>query len=328
MDKVFRWGIIGPGKIARKFAAALQLVPNASLYAVASRDGKKAAAFAAEFKAPVHYDSYEALAEDDSIDVVYIATPHTFHHAHALLCLRKKKAVLCEKPMSVSYESTLELVTAARQNGVFLMEAMWTRFLPVIEKTLELVNSGTIGSVKYLQADFGFYTDFNAASRLYDMKLGGGALLDIGVYPLFLALLILGKPDDIKSFSHVAPSGADITTSALLYYNNGVMANILCSIVAETPLQAEIMGTEGSIIIGRPWYKGAAVHVRKKDTVTAVFALPYGDNGFEFQVREVQACLANGAIESKFMSHDFSLLMSSTAENILQTANICYSLQP
>jgi predicted dehydrogenase len=328
MAKVFKWGIIGPGKIARKFAAALELVPDAVLYAVASRDVKKAAAFAAEFNAPVHYGSYEALAEDDAVDAVYIATPHTCHHAHALLCLRRKKAVLCEKPMSVSYESTLEMVTVARQNKVFLMEAMWTRFLPVIGKALELINSGTIGTVKYLQADFGFYTAFNAASRLYDIKLGGGALLDIGVYPLFLALLILGKPDNIKSFSQLASSGADTTTSALLYYNNGAVAHILSSIVAETPLQAEIMGEYGSILIARPWYKGSSVQVRKKDIVTDVFSLPYGDNGFELQVQEVQACIAKGEMESRFVSHDFSLLMSSTAESILETANICYTLQP
>ena len=328
MSKVYKWGIIGPGRIARKFAAALALVPDARLHAVASRDFEKARQFAQTYHADVFYDSYEALAADEAIDAVYIATPHTFHHAHVLLCLRHKKAVLCEKPMSVDYASTLEMVTLARQNKVFLMEAMWSRFLPIIEKTQQLLNEGAIGTLKYLRADFGFVAPYDAGSRLYNLKLGGGAMLDIGVYPLFLALLLMGKPDEIKSFSHLAPGGADETTNALLYYKNGNMASILSSIVAQTPLSAEITGTEGTIILDRPWYKGAQLQVRKNDTITEQFSLPYGDNGFEFQVQEVQQCLQKGMLESAKMSLDFSLLMSSISHEICTESNIVYKVQP
>jgi predicted dehydrogenase len=327
MNKIYKWGIIGPGKIAQKFAAALALVPNATLHAVASRDIEKARQFAGTYNAPVFYGNYEALADNDEIDAVYIATPHSFHHAHVLLCLQKKKAVLCEKPMSVNYTSTVEMVAAARQNNTFLMEAMWSRFLPIIDKTLQLIKEGGIGELKYLRADFGFAAPFDTGSRLYDVKLGGGSLLDVGVYPLFLALLIMGKPDEIKSFAHLAKTGADETTNALLYYKNGTMANILSSIVAQTPLTAEITGTEGTITLDRPWYKGTVIHVRKKDTITQTISLPYGDNGFEFQVQEVQQCLQKKITESLLMPLDFSLLMSSVADEICKTSNIIYKPQ-
>ena len=328
MDKIYKWGIVGPGRIAQKFAAALALVPNAKLHAVASRDIEKAKQFAATYNAPIAYGNYESLAADNDLDAVYIATPHSFHHAHVLLCLQKKKAVLCEKPMSVDYASTLEMVTVARQNNTFLMEAMWSRFLPIIDKALQLVKKGAIGELKYLRADFGFAAPFDSNSRLYNLKLGGGSLLDVGVYPLFFALLVMGKPDEIKSFAQLAKTGADETTNALLYYKNGTMANILSSIVAQTPLTAEITGTEGTITLDRPWYKGAIAHIRKKDTITQTISLPYGDNGFEFQVQEVQNCLDKKMTESMMMPLDFSLLMSSVANEINKASGVGYQLQP
>ncbi len=327
MDKIYKWGIIGPGRIAQKFAKALTLVPNATLHAVASRDKAKAAQFAAEYNAAIFYDNYEALAANEEIDAVYIATPHTYHHKHALLCLQHKKAVLCEKPMSVNHASTQEMVDAARQNNTFLMEAMWSRFLPIIEKTLQLVRDGEIGTLKYLRADFGFTAPFDTGSRLYDLKLGGGSLLDVGVYPLFLALMIMGRPDKITSFAHLAATGADTTTSALLYYENGMTANIYSSIVSQTPITAEITGTEGTITLERPWYKGSSIYIRKKDSITERFSVPYGDNGFEFQVMEVHDCLQKNQIESNLMPHHFSLLLSEVMEQINQAGNIIYTVQ-
>jgi predicted dehydrogenase len=327
MEKVYKWGIIGPGRIAQKFAAALQLVPNAVLHAVASRDKEKARQFAHSYNAAHFYDSYEALANNEKIDAVYIATPHTFHHAHVLLCLQKKKAVLCEKPMSVNFRSTAEMVLAARENNVFLMEAMWSRFLPIIEKTLQLVNDGTVGDLKYISADFGFMAPFDPASRLYDIKLGGGSLLDVGVYPLFLVLLLLGQPDEIKAFSQLASTGADETTSAILYYKKGIMAHILSSIAAPTPIAAEITGTKGTIFLDRPWYKGSAIRVRKNDTITDTLSVPYGDNGFEFQVLEVQDCLAKDLTESDKMPLGFSLLLSETMDDICRMGNITYTVR-
>ncbi|GAC1450982.1 MAG: Gfo/Idh/MocA family oxidoreductase [Chitinophagaceae bacterium] len=328
MSKIFKWGIIGPGKIAHKFAAALEIVPNAALHAVASRDPEKAKQFAGTYKAPFFYDNYEALANDPDIDAVYIATPHTFHHAHVLLCLQKKKAVLCEKPMSVNFTSTAEMILAARQNNVFLMEAMWTRFLPILDRTMQLIKDGIIGEIKCLSADFGFAAPFDANSRLYDLALGGGSLLDVGIYPLFLALFILGKPDEIKAFSHLAATGADETTSAILFYKNGTIVNILSSIIAPTPITAEITGTKGTIILDRPWYKGTSIRVRKNDVITDTFSMPYGGNGFEFQVREVQECLQQGLTESNLMPLGLSLMLSEVMEDICRAGNITYKIQP
>ena len=326
MNKIYKWGIIGPGKIAAKFAEALFHLPDAELYAVASRDNEKARQFAEKYTAVKSYGSYEALVNDKEVDAVYIATPHTFHHAHALLCMENGKPVLCEKPMSVSQTSTLEMVAAARSNNVFLMEAMWTRFLAVIDKTLELVKNGEIGEIKYLHADFGFMLTFDPSSRLYDIKLGGGSLLDVGVYPLFLALLLFGKPREIKSFAHLSSTGADESTSAVLYYDNGAMANIFSSIVSQTPLKAEIYGSNGMIVLQRPWYKGTVVEVQKNDSITDTFSLPYPGNGFEFEIMEVQRCLDLGLKESHLMPLDFSLLMSETVSEICKQCNIRYGI--
>src|SRR5688500_1806251 len=195
--KTYKWGIIGPGKIAEKFGEALLNCPNTELWAVASRDKERARLFAIKYNASKYYDQYEDLVNDEEIDVVYVATPHTFHRSHALLCLEKKKAVLCEKPLSVNYQSALEMITVAKENKVFLMEAMWTRFLPAIREVIRLIESGEIGKVVFIRADFGFSFPDDKESRIYNMKLGGGSLLDIGVYPLFLALYLLGEPDAI-----------------------------------------------------------------------------------------------------------------------------------
>jgi predicted dehydrogenase len=326
MGKIYRWGIIGPGKIAEKFAAALFNIPNAVLHGVASRDITRARQFGEKYKAAKFYDSYEALANDPEIDAVYIATPHTFHRDHALLCLENKKPVLCEKPMSVSYTSTLEIVNAARKNKTFLMEAMWTRFLPIIDKTLELIKNGEIGEIKHVRADFGFMVPFDPASRLYNIQMGGGSLLDVGVYPLFLCLLLLGKPNQIKSFAHLSSTGADETTNAILYYNNGSMAAIHSSIAAQSPITAAISGTRGVISLQNPWYKGTEIKTQKNGSSTETISMPYSGNGFEFEIMEVLNCLEKGMIESKMMSLDFSLLVSGVMDEICGQCNIRYEI--
>ncbi len=327
MNKTTRWGIIGPGKIAEKFARALALVPGAELYGVASRQEAKARDFAERHGATKWFNSYEALIADTAIDVVYIATPHTFHFTYAMQCLQQQKPVLCEKPMSVNYESTLQLVKTAREHHTFLMEAMWTRFLPTIRKTIELVNDGVIGQIKWIHADFGFALAFDAGSRIYDKQLGGGSLLDVGVYPLFLALQLLGKPDQIQSAVHLTATGIDESTTAILSYNSGQTATIHSSVVSQTPIEATISGTAGTITLSRPWYKGNRVEIRKNDIVTDVYELPFGNNGFEFQIMEAQDCLAGGKTESDLMPLDFSLLMSETVQQICDAAGIGYQVQ-
>jgi predicted dehydrogenase len=326
------WGIIGPGRIANKMAGALTLAEGARLGAVASRNGDRARDFAAAHGADRWYDSYEQLAEDPAIDVVYIATPHGFHAEHALLCLRRGKAVLCEKPMALFNGQVREMVDAARGQGVFLMEAMWTRFLPVMEKTLELIREGRIGQVRYVRADFGFPAPFNPEGRLYDLRLGGGSLLDIGVYPLFLCLQLLGEPDAIRAAGRLAPTGSDETCHAILQYRDGRSAVISSTLTCPTSITAEIGGTEGLIQLPSPWYKNDHLILQRTGSGSGTgslgapetFQLEPVVNGFEYQVREVMRCLEEGRIESPSMPHAFSLTMSRVMDAIRGQIGVKY----
>jgi predicted dehydrogenase len=321
-----RWGIIGPGKIAQKFANAIPLAGNAILHAVASRDAERSRNFATEHGAAKWYDSYEQLATDPDIDAVYIATPHAFHLEHTLLCLENQKPVLCEKPMALNHHQVQQMVAAAKSNNIFLMEAMWTRFLPSIQKALELVNNGSIGTVKHVRGDFGFYSPFNADSRLYNMALGGGSLLDVGIYPLSLCLTVLGKPDKITATGKLAETGADESCVAILQYNNGATATAFSTLASFTSLTAEIAGTEGNITIPPAWYKSDRLTLHRMGEEPQNFVLEPVTNGFEYEIREVMRCLESGLIESQAMSHDFSLLLSSTMDKIRGQIGVKYAV--
>lgn len=323
--KQYRWGIIGPGKIAGKFAAALSLAGNARLKAIASRDLSRARSFAATHGAEQIYDSYEQLAADRDVDVIYIATPHGFHAEHALLCLQHGKAVLCEKPLALNAAQATEMIAASRQHHAFLMEAMWTRFLPVMRQATDLIAAGKIGEVRYIRADFGFPAPFQPASRLYDLRLGGGSLLDIGIYPLFLCLYLLGKPDHIRAAGHLSPTGSDETCHALLTYDDGRSAVITSTLACHTSLTAEIAGTEGSIRLPAPWYKNNRLSWHRTGQPEDTIVLEPMINGFEYQIREVARCLEAGAIESPAMSHEFSLTMSRIMDEIRRQIGVRYA---
>jgi len=322
--KQYKWGIIGPGKIANKFAAALALTEGANLEAVASRNIDRAREFASTFGAPRYYNNYEELAADPAIDVIYIATPHGYHHEHALLCLQHGKAVLCEKPMALDRRQVQEMVDAARQHKTFLMEAMWTRFLPLTEKILELIGNGRLGTIKYVRADFGFLAPFNPQGRLYDLRLGGGSLLDIGVYPLFLCLLLLGEPDTILASGYLSPTGSDETCHAVFQYRDGQSAVISSTLACQTSITAEIAGTEGMIHIPSPWYKNNTFVLKRKNEEDETFTLEPIVNGFEYQIRETMRCLDKGRLESPLMSHAFSLTMSRTMDQIRGQIGVKY----
>lgn len=214
--KTYKWGTIGLGHIAGKFADALAIAGNAVLEAVASRELRRAEQFGKEHGARKTYGSYEALAKDPDIDAVYIATPHAFHADLAMLCLRRGKAVLCEKPMALNYWQVKTMTDSAKANNAFMMEVMWTRFLPATEKMLELVQQGAIGDIHTITADFCFNAPFDPQGRLYNPALGGGALLDVGIYPLFLALLLLGRPKKIRARAKLSVTGVDESCQAVL----------------------------------------------------------------------------------------------------------------
>jgi predicted dehydrogenase len=326
MSKIFRFGIIGPGKIATKFCDSFQTLSNEALvYAIASRDGSKAKEFAAKFNAPKYYSSYEELVRDPQVDIIYIATPHPFHFEQTMLCLNHGKAVLCEKPMTISFQQTSKLVELARTKKVFLMEAMWSRFIPALVKMKEIIDKGEIGEVKFMHADFGFIAPPNLEMRTFNKSLGGGAQLDVGVYPMFLTLWLLGKPDYVRAFAGLASTGADENTSAMFGYKNGTVATIYSSFIADSTKEAVITGTKGTITIDAAWHKATSFRVKKNGSEKSeLFEIPYQSNGLQFQAVEALQCLREGKTESLNLSLDLSLLMAETADEIKRQIGVKY----
>ncbi len=325
MNKNYRWGILGAGRIAEKFCTALNFVEGPEVYAVASRDGDKAKAFANKYNAPKFYDSYDELIKDEDVDIIYIATPHAFHFDQTMACLQNKKAVLCEKPMSLSYRQTKEMISAATENKVFLMEGMWTACMPFIEKIQSLIGDDVIGKPQYVSANFGFAAPDDLEGRLFNKALGGGALMDVGIYPLFLSTLILGGPTAIKSISKLAATGVDEYNNIVLQYANGETAHLLSSISFNTAIEAEIIGTKGRIAIQSPWFKATDFSVHLNDDTTQNFSFPHLSNGFEHEIMEVVRCLDNGLLQSEKMPHQLTLSISKIMEEVLQQAGVVYS---
>lgn len=320
----YNFGIIGPGKIANRFAEALQTVDRANLYAVASRDGERGRQFAEKFGVTQVYEHYEDLVKDPAINIIYVATPHTFHFEHTVLCLQHKKAVLCEKPLTLSRSLAQKMIDTASEHQTFLMEAMWTRFIPAIVEVRRLLEDGEIGNVQFLQGDFCFAAPPNPENRVFNLALGGGAQLDVGVYPMFLALSLLGKPVEIKALVQKADTGADATTSAILKFGNGAIAHILSSVVVDSPKEAVILGTKGSITIHTPWHKSQRLTIRKQDGTVLTKEIHFESNGLQFQAQEVIRCLDEKRVESPGMPWSLSLLMAEVSDEILRQGKVVY----
>jgi predicted dehydrogenase len=319
-----RWGILAPGHIARGFAAGLKVTDNAELYAVASRSYDKAAAFAHEFGFQKVYGSYAELANDPDVDVIYVATPHHLHFENTLMCLQKGKPVLCEKPFTINSKQLEILVKTARENKVFLMEAIWTRFLPGILKTLELINEGQIGQIKILNADFGFKGNYDPESRLFNPFLGGGGLLDIGIYPVFLSLLILGYPKEIQAVAVKAPTGVDESMSISLSYESGALANLHCTFKAHTNTDANIYGDKGKIHLKHQWIRANEMVFTRNDENPIELNFPSRAKGYEYEAEEVMRCLEIGLTESPILGLNFSLQLMKLLDAIREKCNIVY----
>jgi predicted dehydrogenase len=320
-----RWGVLGPGRIARKFATGLQAAPGAELVAVGSRSQANADAFGEEFGVPTRHASYEALAADPNVDVVYVATPHPLHMEATLLCLDHGKAVLCEKPFAMNLGQAERMVASARDKRLFLMEAMWTRFRPAIRKAVELVDAGAIGTPQLLQVGVGWGASFDPSSRLFDKALGGGILLDGGIYPLSLASHFLGEPEQIASLAHMAPTGVDDQAGVLLSYASGAMASVVFSVRVTPHAIATLTGTEGRIELHEDWHKPEGFTLRRADGSTEVFdfALTEG-NGYQYEAMHVMACLRDGKTESDVMPLDETLALMKTLDAIRAQWGLTY----
>lgn len=323
MQSRLRWGILGTGGIARQLAQALAELDDALLYGVASRDAAKAAAFAGEFGAPSHYGSYADLLADPQIDVVYIATPHAQHHALLLDCIAAGKPVLCEKPFTLNARQGAEAIALARARGVFVMEAMWTRFIPAIVAAQDLVAAGEIGRLQSLQADFGFCQPFDAQHRTFNPALGGGALLDIGIYPLALAQLFLGPISAISAQAELGQSGVDEQTSFSLRHRDGGISQGLCSLRSRTPWEATLMGERGTLRLHSPMFKPERLTVHNEQGSREI-AVPHLGNGYRYEVEEVNRCLRAGLRESPRMPLDDTLAALAAMDEIRRQIGVRY----
>ena len=306
MGEKVRWGIIGLGNIARNFVKDLALVNEAQIYAAASRNLEKAKGFADKYNIPKAFGSYKELLECKEIDVVYIATPHTSHCELSIMAMEHGKHVLCEKPMGINRVEVEKMIVAAQQNKVFLMEALWSRFNPSILKVKQLVETGDIGPLAYLQADFAFYAmDRDFKGRVLNPELAGGSLLDIGIYPIFLAYLLLGKPDQILSTSSFHDNGTEIQTSMIFKYPKA-QAILYSGFTSRSEMKAEISGEKGTIYIPTRWHEAQA-YIVEKNGEKEEFSLPTRGRGYFYEIKEVNDCINHGKLESTLWSHQNSL---------------------
>lgn len=323
MTRKIKWGIIGPGKIAKKFAASLREVKDAELYAVASRSLERAKVFAGNENARKAFGSYEEMLRDEEIDVVYIATPHVFHYEHTLLCLQYGKPVLCEKPFAMNSEQVEEMISTANEKKVFLMEALWTPFLPHIKYLVELLQRGNYGKIKKLTADFGFNAPFNKDGRLFRKSLGGGSLLDIGIYPVFLALHTLGMPEKIEAKAHLGETGVDEDCEIIFSYPDGIKADLRSSITQNTPTIAVFELEKASITIASRWHEPSTIAIATADR-TEVKNFEVASFGYEYEVRHVQEMLREGKTESNEMTFSKSLQLISLLDEIRDQIKLKY----
>jgi predicted dehydrogenase len=326
MEKTIRWGILGLGKIAHSFTKDLLLVEGAKLAAVASRSADKAATFAKEYNVPLALGSYEALFESDAVDVIYIATPHTSHAEWSIKAMEHGKHVLCEKPLGVNAAEVRQMVECANKNGVFLMEALWSRFNPSIKAVKKLVDSGQIGELRYLHATFGFYAlDKDPAGRLLNPDLAGGSILDIGIYPVFLAYLMLGKPVSIQSRAIILDSGVEVQTAMLLDYPNA-QALLYSGLSSKTGMKAELAGTTGNIFLHPRWHEAQAYSV-EKDGEVEEFKLPTLGKGYSHEIEEVNKCLNQNKTGSDYWSVANSLDLIAILDEIRKQNNLVYPFE-
>jgi len=323
--KKIRWGILGTGTIAHKFASDLKFVENAELVAVGSRSVENAKIFAEEFNIQLSFESYKELAECDQIDIVYIATPNNLHHPNTLLCLNNGKAVLCEKPLALNEKQVFEMINLAHQKNLFLMDALWTKFLPHYQKMIEIVKSGTLGEIKVVLANFGFQANVEPTSRLLNPALGGGSLMDIGIYNIFTTMDILGKPDEINVSINSTDQGVDEHCAVLFKYSKGAMASLFSSISVNLGTEVEICGTLGRLKLNTPFYEPSSTLEFIVDGEKTVINIEKTSGfGYHFEARHATECLQNNLTESPIVTHAGSLLLMQTLDRIRNLSGIVF----
>ena len=320
--KIIRWGILGLGHIAHKFSQDLATVEGAELYAVASRSREKATSFAEEFQVSNSYDSYELLVKDPAIDAIYIATPHSFHKEHTILCLQHKKAVLCEKPFAMNLKEVAEMIAVAKENKTLLMEALWTLFLPHYQYVINFIKNEVFGKVLLLEADFGFQSTHSLDSRVLTKKLGGGSLLDIGIYPVFAALSTLGVPKTIEADATFFENGADSACSIVFEYNNA-KAILKSTFLEETPSEAIFTCEHGVVKLNTRFHQPTSVTLFQNGLEEHI---DFSANtfGYNFEIEHFNQLLRDHKTGSELMSFSFSKDLICTLDKIRKQINLKY----
>lgn len=324
-----RIGILGCGHIARKLAADLPFVEGATLQAVGASSKASADAFVQLYPAEhVHY-SYDALVKDSSVDVVYIATPHALHAANAILCLQHGKHVLCEKSFTLNTKQAEAIFEIASSNHLFVMEALWTKFLPHYIETKKLIETNTIGTIQHINASFGFVVDKPIDQRLWNPSLGGGSLLDIGVYNVFMVQSLMGMPDAINAHACISATGVDASCAAQFDYKNGASAHLYSSFTNYAPIEIQILGSNGRMHLTSRFYAPSSTIVLYPGTDETATTIPVHQElgwGYQHQLRHIKECIEKSLIESPIMSWQDTINQMKTLDAIRKKAGIVYDV--
>ncbi len=325
MKEQFRWGIIGCGRIARSFVRGIEKLPDAQVVAAASQSLKRAKVFGADCGVPAVYGDYEEMLTSEKLDAVYIATTHNFHYDNTRLCLQYNRPVLCEKAFTVNAAQAAELIDLARKKKLFLMEAMWTRFMPCIVRLRGLLQDGVIGEVTHLKASFGIHTKkIFPWQRMLSKKLAGGALLDLGIYPVSFARMVFGQPPaEITSRAKIGWTGVDETSEYFFNYPNGARAELFSSFRKRVPHDAILTGTEGAIHIP-DFFHPSRMTIARRGAAPETLEIPYEPTGYQYEASEVAACLRDGRTESTVMPLDETLEIMRTLDTLRAQWNMKY----
>jgi predicted dehydrogenase len=326
--EVTKWGIIGPGNIAHSFINDLEYIKTPQqVTAVLGHTEESAAEFAKEFNIANHYTDINDFIKKGGMEAVYIASPHPQHFEQAIACLENKIAVLCEKPMTINAEQSVQLIAASEKNHTFLMEGMWIRFLPSIKLLLNVIDQGLIGKISSVRAAMSYKAPQDNNNRFFDPELGGGSLLDLGIYPVFLSLLLLGKPASVKSIGKLSEEGIDEACSILLNYKNGSHATLESSLLSTLDIPAEIVGEKGVVKILSPWFeKSSGIELEIFGDGKIVYPCQWDGHGLYFEVEEVLKCIKEDRISSDLLPHSFSLEMIRILDKIRSQIHVTYDM--
>lgn len=326
--KLTKWGIIGPGNIATTLVNDLAFVNSPQkVTSVLGHTAQTTFEFAKKFEVPDYYTSLKDFISNRNVDAVYIASPHPQHFEQALACLENKIPVLCEKPMTINADQCAQLIATAKFNNTFLMEGMWIRFLPSIRQVISMIEQGIIGKITSIRASMSYKAPHDPDSRYFDPASGGGSLLDLGIYPVFLSMLLLGKPSSIKAIGKLSEEGVDEACSALLHYNNGSHTTLESSLVSTLDIPAEIVGEHGIIKILPPWFeKSGGIELQLNGEGKIIYPSHWEGHGLYYEVEEVLSCIRNNEIESQLLSHCFSLDMIKVLDHIRNKIKVTYDM--